>query len=169
MVPTSVSGDSTVSDVSCTIVSILRVSRCSDLPKLAGVMKPLSKSDPAVLCCAEESGEHIIASSGELHLEICLQDLQQDFNGETCQAKTSTCLAKSADKRNHLFLEADTIGEELSNASELIMVISILVMTLRSKVVSWLMTSDGMSLKLIRYGHGPEGTGPNLFVDTTEG
>jgi elongation factor 2 len=79
-------------------------------------MKPLSKSDPAVLCCAEESGEHIIASSGELHLEICLQDLQQDFNGETCQAKTSTCLAKSSDKRNHLFLEADTIGEELSNA-----------------------------------------------------
>ncbi|MBV5332116.1 elongation factor EF-2, partial [bacterium] len=75
----------------------------------------------------EESGEHIIACSGELHLEICLQDLQQDFMGtevkvsdpvvsfrETCTAKSDqTCLAKSANKHNRLFLEADSIGSEL--------------------------------------------------------
>merc|ERR1712147_259991 len=72
-----------------------------------GGMKRLAKSDPMVLCYTEESGEHIIAASGELHLEICLQDLQNDFMGtqvkvsdpvvsfrETCQAKSSeTCLA----------------------------------------------------------------------------
>jgi elongation factor 2 len=27
----------------------------------------------------EESGEHIIAGAGELHLEICLKDLQDDY------------------------------------------------------------------------------------------
>merc|ERR1712159_911558 len=27
----------------------------------------------------EETGEHIIAGAGELHLEICLKDLQEDF------------------------------------------------------------------------------------------
>lgn len=26
----------------------------------------------------EESGEHIIAGAGELHLEICLKDLEED-------------------------------------------------------------------------------------------
>lgn len=29
----------------------------------------------------EESGEHIIAGAGELHLEICIKDLQEDFMG----------------------------------------------------------------------------------------
>jgi hypothetical protein len=29
----------------------------------------------------EETGEHIVAGAGELHLEICLKDLQDDFMG----------------------------------------------------------------------------------------
>nr|CAI6710523.1 CBM_HP1_G0043450.mRNA.1.CDS.1 [Saccharomyces cerevisiae] len=28
-----------------------------------------------------ESGEHIVAGTGELHLEICLQDLEHDHAG----------------------------------------------------------------------------------------
>ena len=39
-------------------------------------LKRLSKSDPMVQCTIEETGEHIIAGAGELHLEICLKDLQ---------------------------------------------------------------------------------------------
>ena len=39
-------------------------------------LKRLSKSDPMVLCSIEETGEHIVAGAGELHLEICLKDLQ---------------------------------------------------------------------------------------------
>ena len=48
----------------------------SDLPKLVEGLKRLSKSDPMVVCTIEESGEHIVAGAGELHLEICLKDLQ---------------------------------------------------------------------------------------------
>jgi elongation factor 2 len=51
----------------------------SDLPKLVEGLKRLAKSDPMVLCTVEESGEHIIAGAGELHLEICFKDLQEDF------------------------------------------------------------------------------------------
>ncbi len=29
-------------------------------------------------CIIEESGEHIVAGAGELHLEICLKDLEED-------------------------------------------------------------------------------------------
>merc|ERR1712168_269206 len=39
------------------------------LPKLVEGLKRLAKSDPMVLCFTEESGEHIIAGAGELHLE----------------------------------------------------------------------------------------------------
>merc|ERR1719192_1385217 len=41
----------------------------SELPKLAEGLKRLAKSDPMVQCMIEESGEHIIAGAGELHLE----------------------------------------------------------------------------------------------------
>ena len=68
----------------------------SDLPKLVEGLKRLAKSDPMVQvslngfilnkfmyhtdvqCNIEESGEHIVAGAGELHLEICLKDLEED-------------------------------------------------------------------------------------------
>ena len=55
------------------------VKNSADLPKLVEGLKKLSKSDPMVRCETTEAGEHIIAGCGELHLEICLKDLQEDF------------------------------------------------------------------------------------------
>jgi elongation factor 2 len=49
------------------------VKNTNDLPKLVEGLKRLSKSDPCVLCTTNESGEHIVAGAGELHLEICLK------------------------------------------------------------------------------------------------
>ena len=53
----------------------------SDLPKLVEGLKRLARSDPMVQCIIEETGEHIIAGAGELHLEICLKDLQVGDGG----------------------------------------------------------------------------------------
>ena len=51
----------------------------SDLGKLIAGMRLLEQSDP----CAEhevlESGEHVISTAGELHLERCLKDLRERF------------------------------------------------------------------------------------------
>merc|ERR1719326_1123902 len=44
-----------------------------DLPKMVEGLKRLTKSDPLVVCTSEESGEHVIAGCGELHVEICLK------------------------------------------------------------------------------------------------
>jgi len=49
----------------------------SELPKLVEGLRRLAKSDPCVQCFTEESGEHIVAGAGELHLEICLKDLEE--------------------------------------------------------------------------------------------
>ena len=76
------------------------------------------------------SGEHVIAASGELHLGICWQDVQNDFVGnevkvsdpvlpfrETCTEKSfKTSLAKSANKHNSLFVEAEPLGPEFCKA-----------------------------------------------------
>lgn len=64
----------------------------ADLPKLVEGLKRLSKSDPMVQCIIEESGEHIIAGAGELHLEICLKDLEEDHAG--IPITVSFCLNK---------------------------------------------------------------------------
>ena len=49
-----------------------------DLPKLIDGLKNLIKDDPLVQCYTETTGEHIIAGSGELHIEICLKALEEE-------------------------------------------------------------------------------------------
>jgi len=106
----------------------VEVKNASDLPKLVDGLKKLSKSDPLVLCYTEESGEHIIAGCGELHIEICLKDLQEEY--AKCDLKigdpvvtyketiteesNQECLSKSPNKHNRLFMKALPLGDELS-------------------------------------------------------
>ncbi|KAG8411357.1 translation elongation factor 2 [Metarhizium acridum] len=59
--------------VSPVVQRSVQVKNAQDLPKLVEVLKRLSKSDPCVLTMTSESGEHIVAGAGELHLEICLR------------------------------------------------------------------------------------------------
>merc|ERR1712070_367375 len=169
--------------------SVSPVVRCAvepknsaDLPKLVEGMKRLAKSDPMVLCYTEESGEHIIAASGELHLEICLQDLQNDFMGtevkvsdpvvsfrETCTAKSNqTCLAKSANKHNRLFVEAEPLGAELCTAIDEGDVKAGAEAKVQGRYLADNFGWDVTEARKI-WAFGPEGTGPNLFVDTTKG
>jgi elongation factor 2 len=169
--------------------SVSPVVRCAvepknsaDLPKLVEGMKRLAKSDPMVLCYTEESGEHIIAASGELHLEICLQDLQNDFMGtevkvsdpvvsfrETCTEKSSqTCLAKSANKHNRLFLEAEPLGSELCKAIDEGEVRPGIDPKILGRKLADEFGWDVSEARKI-WAFGPEGTGPNLMVDTTKG
>jgi len=91
-----------------------------DLPKLIEGLKKLSKSDPLVQCYHEETGQHIIAGCGELHVEICLNDLQKEYANceiiqsepivtyKECVSATSNqvCMAKSANKHNRLYVTA---------------------------------------------------------------
>merc|ERR1719198_1844688 len=103
-----------------------------DLPKLVEGLKKLSKSDPLVVCTTEESGEHVIAGCGDLHVEICLKDLRDEYaqcdfimtdpvvsyretvGGESNQ----TCLSKSPNKHNRLYFIADKMQEELNKDIE---------------------------------------------------
>lgn len=48
-----------------------------DLPKLIEGLRKLVKVDPLVQWIAEETGENIVAACGELHMEICLDELKK--------------------------------------------------------------------------------------------
>jgi elongation factor 2 len=101
----------------------------ADLPKLVEGLKRLAKSDPLVQCTIEESGEHMVAGAGELHLEICIKDLQEEFMGgapivvsepvvsfrETLTAESNqVCLSKSPNKHNRLYVVAKPFEEGLA-------------------------------------------------------
>lgn len=104
----------------------------ADLPKLMDGLKRLAKSDPLVQCFTAPTGEHIIAGAGELHLEICLKDLRDDFmKGASfkvsdpvvsfCETirdslKDFVCLAKSPNKHNRLNCTAEPLGEDFCKA-----------------------------------------------------
>ncbi|KAK5820992.1 P-loop containing nucleoside triphosphate hydrolase protein [Linnemannia elongata] len=154
----------------------------ADLPKLVEGLKRLSKSDPCVLCFTSESGEHIVAGSGELHLEICLKDLEEDHAQvpirksdpvvqykETIQAESSvTALAKSPNKHNRIFMKAAPLGEELSLAIEAGKVGPRDEFKARARVLSDEFEWDNQEARKI-WAFGPDANGANLMVDLTKG
>ena len=51
----------------------------AELPKLLEGLKKLAKSDTLAQCSLNESGQNIIAASGELHIETCVYDLLHKY------------------------------------------------------------------------------------------
>lgn len=153
----------------------------SDLPKLVEGLKKLSKSDPLVLCYTEESGEHIIAGCGELHVEICLKDLVEEY--AKCEIKKSdpvvtykesvsaesnqVCLSKSPNKHNRLYVVACPLGDELTDAIEADDISAKQDQKDRNRKLADKYGWDINDAKKI-WCFGPDTSGPNLLVDTTK-
>eukprot|EP00291_Cryptomonas_curvata_P016387 CAMPEP_0172153380 /NCGR_PEP_ID=MMETSP1050-20130122/1406_1 /TAXON_ID=233186 /ORGANISM="Cryptomonas curvata, Strain CCAP979/52" /LENGTH=205 /DNA_ID=CAMNT_0012821897 /DNA_START=1464 /DNA_END=2082 /DNA_ORIENTATION=- len=158
----------------------------SDLPKLVEGLKRLSKSDPLVQCTIEESGEHIIAGAGELHLEICLKDLQEDFmNGAELRVSqpvvsyretvlgvvnpelNAVCLSKSPNKHNRIYCYAEPLSEGLSEAIEEGKINASDDIKMRAKQLKTEFKMDEDAAKKI-WCFGPDVNGPNLLIDRTK-
>lgn len=154
----------------------------SDLPKLVEGLKRLAKSDPLVQCTNESSGEHIIAGCGELHIEICLKDLEEEYAKipikksdpvvsykETVYVdeKSVTCLAKSPNKHNRVTMECMMLGSDLTNEMEAERLGSKCDLKVRSRKLVDDYEWDANDSKKIWF-FGPDNTGPNVLVDTTK-
>ena len=104
----------------------------ADLPKLVEGLKKLAKSDPLVVCEFAESAENVIAGCGELHVEICLNDLEKDYAQcdiirddpvvtykETMTAESKEpAMTKSQNKHNRIFGTSAPLHEDLPNLIE---------------------------------------------------
>merc|ERR550534_452281 len=152
------------------------------LPKLVEGLKRLAKSDPMVLTLTEESGEHIVAGAGELHLEICLKDLEEDHAGiplkksdpvvsyrESVSAPSSiTCLSKSPNKHNRLFMTAVNFPEGLAEDIDDGEVTDRQDFKLRGRYLADKYEWDVGEARKI-WCFAPEGTGPNVVMDVSKG
>merc|ERR1712142_652465 len=153
-----------------------------DLPKLVEGLKRLTKSDPMVQCSIEESGEHIIAGAGELHLEICLKDLEEDhaciplkktdpvvsYRESVTEASSQTCLSKSPNKHNRLFMTACPMPDGLAEAIDDGKVTPRQEAKERGRYLADHFDMDVGEARKI-WCFGPDGQGPNIVMDVSKG
>merc|ERR1712137_1039662 len=154
----------------------------ADLPKLVEGLKRLAKSDPMVQCNIEESGQHIVAGAGELHLEICLKDLEEDHAcvpikvsdpvvsyRETVGAESSQiCLSKSPNKHNRLFMRAVPMPDGLAEDIDKGDITPNQDLKARARILGEKYGYEVTEARKI-WCFGPEQNGPNMVVDVTKG
>jgi elongation factor 2 len=112
--------------VSPVVRAAVRAKNAADIPKLVEGIRKLAKSDPIIQCISSDTGEHIIAGVGELHLEISINDLREfskteiivsdpiiPFKETVTTASGTICLKKSPNKHNRLYMTAEPLPDNL--------------------------------------------------------
>jgi len=135
-----------------------------------------------VQCIIEESGEHIVAGAGELHLEICLKDLEEDhacvpikisdpvvsYRETVIDESDQVCLSKSPNKHNRLYMKAVNMPDGLAEDIEKNEITPRQEFKARARFLAEKYDYDVTEARKI-WAFGPEGTGPNLCIDVTKG
>lgn len=167
--------------VSPVVQRSVEVKNANDLPKLVEGLKRLSKSDPCVLTFINESGDHIVAGAGELHLEICLKDLEEDhasvplrfsdpvvsYRESVAGTSSMTALSKSPNKHNRIYMTAQPLDEEVSKLIEDGKIAPRDDFKARARILADDHGWDVTDARKI-WCFGPDTTGPNLLVDQTK-
>jgi len=164
----------------------------ADLPKLVEGLKRLAKSDPLVKCSTSKSGQHIIAGAGELHLEICLKDLREDYMkgadvrvsepvvsfGETVGDRTGSdgkhpaiCVSKSPNKHNRIYMYAEPLESEFIAAvddGEIVLPNQAMMKAFGRNLADNFNWDIGEARKIWTFGCPPDAKA-NCVVDVTKG
>ncbi len=96
----------------------------ADLPKLIDVLRSVSKADPSIqVDINQETGEHLISGMGELHLEITMYRIKNDYHvdvvtseplvvyRETVDKKGGPFEGKSPNKHNRFYFKVESLPE----------------------------------------------------------
>jgi elongation factor 2 len=97
-----------------------------DLPKLVEVLRQVAKEDPTLsVSINEETGEHLIAGMGELHLEIVTGRIKRDKGveivtsepivvyRETATQKAGPIEGKSPNRHNRFYFELEPLPDAI--------------------------------------------------------
>src|SRR2546427_6399169 len=101
----------------------------SDLPKLVEALRLLAKADPSIQVeINQETGEHLISGMGELHLEITIYRVQNDYKipvttsppivvyREGVAGKGGPFEGKSPNKHNRFYMEVEPLEDKIVQA-----------------------------------------------------
>src|SRR5438067_9012102 len=101
----------------------------SDLPKLVDALRLIAKADPSIeVEINQETGEHLISGMGELHLEITIYRVQNDYKiavttsppivvyREGVAGKGGPFEGKSPNKHNRFYMEVEPLEGKVVQA-----------------------------------------------------
>ena len=152
----------------------------ADLPKLLEGLNRLAKADSMVQV-SSDNGQHVIAGAGELHLDICINDLEE-LSGVTVKRSqpvvaykesietesSQVCLAKSGNKHNRIYMTAEALPAELVEDIEEGRVNSVQDVNERARILVDKYGWQKEEAKKI-WCFGLEGKGSTMLVDCTKG
>jgi len=169
-----------------TVSPVVRVAIRAENPtgasRLAHGLQVLIKNDPCIQCYMDsETKEHIVAGTGELHQEVCINRLRELCSGiplvvssalvslrETVSGESPTaCMAKSANKHNRVWFTASALPLKVVEDMEIAAASSIDHKTATLRVLERNGWSKAQQRKVMVCG-GLE-VGPNILVDSTTG
>merc|ERR1712238_636389 len=146
--------------VSPVVKVAVKVKDGKELPKFVEGLKKLSKSDPLVVCTIEESEEHA-------QCEFTVSDPVVSYRETVNETSSVTCLAKSPNKHNRIYLVAEPMSDELCMAIEDGKAGPKAEAKERSKFMREKFDWDENAARKI-WCWGPETDGANLVVDQTQ-
>jgi len=101
----------------------------SDLPRLVEALRLIAKADPSIVVeINQETGEHLISGMGELHLEITIYRVQNDYKipvttsppivvyREGVRSKGGPFEGKSPNKHNRFYMEVEPLEDKVVQA-----------------------------------------------------
>ncbi|OVA03976.1 Translation elongation factor EFG [Macleaya cordata] len=154
----------------------------SDLPKLVEGLKRLAKSDPMVVCSIEESGEHVVSGTGELHLQTCFSTLENEIMGGVEIVKTHPVVAFRETVIGGLDFKDCICSKNMKNLTLQARPLEVELADAIDEGLFGLQTNPKGRSKVIveRFGwdqdlaeriwcFGPDGIGPNILVDKCKG
>ena len=147
-----------------------------DLPKLVEVLRQVAKEDPTlVISINEETGEHLIAGMGELHLEIITGRIKRDKGveiitsppivvyRETVTGTVENVEGKSPNRHNRFYFTLSPLPDEIVNLIKTGEVSMNQQMLERRDVLikAGMEKDEAKSVKMIK--------GTNMLIDATKG
>ena len=97
-----------------------------DLPKLVEVLRQVAKEDPTLIVTLnEETGEHLMAGMGELHLEVIAHRIERDKGveiitnppivvyRETIKKKVEGVEGKSPNRHNRFYIDVEPLDNRI--------------------------------------------------------
>lgn len=147
-----------------------------DLPKLVEVLRQVAKEDPTLqITLNEETGEHLMAGMGELHLEVIAHRIERDKGveiitnppivvyRETIKKKVENVEGKSPNRHNRFYIDIEPLDErvvDLIREGEISMRMEELER--REKLMAAGMEKDEAKSIAAIYGN-------NIYLDMTKG
>jgi len=159
----------------------VRPQNVNDLPKLVEGLRSLAKADTLVQCYTEETGEHIVAGCGELHLEVCLKELRLEhaqipiivdepvvtYKETVTSLSSQICMSKSQNRHNRIYAVAEPLGEEFCAAIDEKVITAKDDQKELQKILHEKFSWDLNDTKKI-WAFCTDETGPNVLVDQTK-